>query len=560
MMYLINVRAILDIEEEKVPREEVLKHFYETDLDGIQYAILSHCWCAVEEGELLFDEVRDLSIDAADKLQGRGGYQKVVGGCNKARADEIEWLWAAPCCISWENDTDLSEAVNAMYRWYANSKRCYAYLHDVDAYSSPTKTGLNNSKWFSCCWTLQGLIASRDIEFFDCHWTKIGNKANMVFALKDITRVSLDVLNDGLPPPHHPRRPSVAQIMSWAASRQTRRVEDQAYSLVGLFGVYMEIRYGEKENAFQRLQEAIIEEYNDHTIFAWFNNLRTGSLLADNPDCFLGSFNVVRLDPPVAFAPECPSTDIDCLKDHRRVRVTKRGIEIWLPVADERQDDNHAQATLACCRIGNPNLVSINLSAALCDYDDLFIRDMESGILSKEPVFRRVHFVYRQSRLIHQAFIGHTRRDKTFIEQHVSRLDSSLGNASDIVPLLLHKISQWTTNMDGWVDIRERSSLKQVSRGLLPSAGTLVAVKIPRIPPPAWNKEDMEVVFIITTTIVHQADGCVASVTRALHLVYARSSKHPFSTGHYYDVYLPDFDRVPMGRKECPGLCSRSQY
>ena len=55
----------------------------------------------------------------------------VAGGCNNARADGIDWLWAAPCCISWENDTDLTEIMNAMYRWYANSTRCYAYLHDV---------------------------------------------------------------------------------------------------------------------------------------------------------------------------------------------------------------------------------------------------------------------------------------------------------------------------------------------------------------------------------------------------------------------------------------------
>lgn len=114
-MYLIDVRAILDIEEKKVPRSKVLKLFYDTDLDGIQYAMLSHCWCAVEEDKSLFNEIRDLSIEAVEKLQGHGGYQMVIGGCNKARADGIDWLWAAPCCIPWENETDL---------------------HDVNAYSS----------------------------------------------------------------------------------------------------------------------------------------------------------------------------------------------------------------------------------------------------------------------------------------------------------------------------------------------------------------------------------------------------------------------------------------
>ena len=512
MMYLINVQAILDIEERKVPGNKVLKHFYETDLDGIKYAILSHCWCAVED-ELPFNEVRDLSIDAVDKLQGRGGFEKVFRACNKARADGIEWLWAAPYCISLENNTDLSEAVNAMYRWYVNSKRCYAYLHDVNTYSSSMKTCLNNSKWFLCGWTLQGLIAPSDIEFVDCHWIKIDDKTDMISALKDITGIPQDVLTHGLPPPHHPQRPSVAQIMSWAANRRTRRAEDQAYSLVGLFGVYMEIRYGEKENAFQRLQEAIIKEYNDHSIFAWFDNVRNGSVLADNPSCFLGSFNVVRLDPPIAFASECPTDIALTVKAHKRLHVTKRGIEIWLPVTSLSGSRNPVQAKLACCRKGNPNLITIDLSVALCDYDALFLRHTASDILSEKPEFQRLHLVYRQSRLIHQAFVGRTRPDKTFIERHVSRLDSSLGNASDIVPLLLRKISQWAANLDGWVDIQDGSFLKPVSRGvyrgLLPSAGTLVAVKVPHVSPPVWNREDMEVVFNITTALIHQAEPVI---------------------------------------------------
>ena len=223
MMYLINVQAILDIKERKVPGNKALKHFYETDLNGIKYAILSHCWCAVKEHELSFNEVRDLSIDAVDKLQGCGHYEKVVGACNKARADEIEWFWAAPYCISLENNTDLSEAVNTMYRWYVNSKRCYTYLHDINTYSSSMKTCLNNLKWFLCGWTLQGLIAPKDIEFVDSCWNKIDNKTNMISVLKDIMGILQDVLTHGLPPLHHLQRPSVAQIMSWAANRWTRR-------------------------------------------------------------------------------------------------------------------------------------------------------------------------------------------------------------------------------------------------------------------------------------------------------------------------------------------------
>lgn len=48
---------------------------------------------------------------------------------------------------------------------------------------------------------------------------------------------------------------SVAQkMMSWAAGRETTRVEDRVYSLLGIFDINMPLMYGEKENAFIRLQ------------------------------------------------------------------------------------------------------------------------------------------------------------------------------------------------------------------------------------------------------------------------------------------------------------------
>jgi hypothetical protein len=51
---------------------------------------------------------------------------------------------------------------------------------------------------------------------------------------------------------------SVAERFSWAASRETFRQEDKAYSLFGIFGIYMTLIYSEgKEHAFKRLQAKI---------------------------------------------------------------------------------------------------------------------------------------------------------------------------------------------------------------------------------------------------------------------------------------------------------------
>jgi hypothetical protein len=51
---------------------------------------------------------------------------------------------------------------------------------------------------------------------------------------------------------------SVAERMSWTECRETTYKEDKAYSLLGIFDVYMPLIYGEgKDRAMQRLREEI---------------------------------------------------------------------------------------------------------------------------------------------------------------------------------------------------------------------------------------------------------------------------------------------------------------
>jgi hypothetical protein len=57
--------------------------------------------------------------------------------------------------------------------------------------------------------------------------------------------------------------------MSWASERQTTRLEDRAYCLMGLFDVNMPLLYGEGKKAFHRLQLEIIKNSSDESIFAW---------------------------------------------------------------------------------------------------------------------------------------------------------------------------------------------------------------------------------------------------------------------------------------------------
>lgn len=57
--------------------------------------------------------------------------------------------------------------------------------------------------------------------------------------------------------------------MDWAATRKTTMIEDEAYCLLGIFGINMPLLYGEGRNAFFRLQKELIQHSDDQSIFAW---------------------------------------------------------------------------------------------------------------------------------------------------------------------------------------------------------------------------------------------------------------------------------------------------
>lgn len=91
--------------------------------------------------------------------------------------------------------------------------------------------------------------------------------------------------------------------MSWASDRKTTRVEDEAYSLLGIFDVNMPLIYGEGRKAFQRLQEEIVKRSRDQSLFAWrlpghVSSHPSVGLFASSPRLFhnSGSVEVVGHD------------------------------------------------------------------------------------------------------------------------------------------------------------------------------------------------------------------------------------------------------------------------
>lgn len=157
-------------------------------------------------------------------------------------------------------------------------------------------SAFSKSRWFTRGWTLQELLAPSKEVFFAADWTVLGDKNKLSNWIADITGIHIGALRDR----STIQRYSIAQRMSWAATRETTRIEDIAYCLLGIFNIHIPMLYGEGEAAFQRLQHEIMKDSDDHSIFAWdlqdsVRDVCTGAL-ARSPKAFLSCGSVVRND------------------------------------------------------------------------------------------------------------------------------------------------------------------------------------------------------------------------------------------------------------------------
>jgi hypothetical protein len=219
------------------------------------YAILSHTWGNDDE-EVTF---KDLSEGSGDT---KAGYQKIQFCAEQAAGDSLQYFWVDTCCIDKSNNTELSEAINSMFRWYRDAAKCYVYLSDVstpgfDAKDQSSRSlwesAFRGSRWFTRGWTLQELIAPPLVEFFSLEGMRLGDKKSLERQVQEITGIAARALQ-GTPLSEF----SVAERMSWAENRETKREEDKAYSLLGIFDIHMPLIYGEgMRDAINRLREAI---------------------------------------------------------------------------------------------------------------------------------------------------------------------------------------------------------------------------------------------------------------------------------------------------------------
>ncbi|KAL4063538.1 hypothetical protein V8B97DRAFT_2026396 [Scleroderma yunnanense] len=369
-MRLINVEGFIERERKMslgwpVNRQtRVLGKFYDDEIP--EYAILSHQWM---KPEVNYDEMVKLAkMDREERDK--------IRHCEQAKKDGHKWLWVDTCCIKKHSSAELSEAINSMYWWYENSRVCYAYLHNVPGPSFPKANDKRaypdfngHPEWFSHGWTLQEMIAPRNVQFFNKDWEPIGDKRTLAETLTDITR-------------------------------------DRAYSLLGLLDVNMPMLYGEGKNAFHRLQLEIICMSNDQSIFAWglrTATRRTGSILADDPSFFCSCYEMKLMD---------HNEYIQCIKKYipdEELRlidedpfgvfpITNHGIQIWMFLCPLDGSDTLVEAWLPC-RINDRFNQPVRITLAL--WNSNYYRYCTSrwkGSPTEGPLwFRQVYLRYQDT-------------------------------------------------------------------------------------------------------------------------------------------------------------------
>ena len=249
-----------------------------------RYAMFSHKW---EDNEPLFEDVIHIAVH---HLKSSLTHDKLKMFCKVAKALGFHWAWSDTCCINKVNHFVLQEALVAMFKWYEGSATTIVLLRGV---RFPPKRGdIARNIWNKRAWTLQEYHASKVVRFYTEDWQPYLNpdirnhkeSPEIIAEMEEATGVSaraLRALSPGLD--------DIREKLRLASTRQTTRVEDAAYSLLGIFSMSLPVVYGEGDKAVGRFLAQLLTSSGDASILAWtgrsgsFNSCLPGSITAFSP-------------------------------------------------------------------------------------------------------------------------------------------------------------------------------------------------------------------------------------------------------------------------------------
>ncbi|KAL4061691.1 hypothetical protein V8B97DRAFT_1010287 [Scleroderma yunnanense] len=243
-------------------RPTALPDIYDTVSTYFKYVTLSHRW---GKDEPLLRDIQDQSIYEMNPTDGR---VKLETFCATAGSRGYLWAWSDTCCIDKSSTVELAKAIASMFSWYRRSALTIVYLADVSSDGN-----LSSSTWFTRGWTLQELLAPCTVLFYTRDWSLYKNlessnhkKDTVVLSeLEKATSIAPWSLTD-----FKPGMDDARSRLQWASGRRTTEPEDVAYSLFGIFNVFLPIIPGEPaENALGRFLAEIISQSGDISVLDW---------------------------------------------------------------------------------------------------------------------------------------------------------------------------------------------------------------------------------------------------------------------------------------------------
>ncbi|OCK72823.1 kinesin light chain 1, partial [Lepidopterella palustris CBS 459.81] len=255
------------------------------------YAILSHTW--IDGEEVAYDEL------VAGTGKDKPGYAKIRFCGERAAQDGLQYFWVDTCCINKSTIQELQTAINSMFRYYQRASKCYVYLSDVcipdeiidiQAFRITWAETFRRCRWFTRGWTLQELLAPPTVEFFSKEGKRLGSRISLEQEIYETTKIPIEVLRG-----QSLSEVSIEERMSWAAERTTTFKEDKVYCLLGIFGVFLPLIYGEGEAyASLRLREEIQKRQEGRGTESLHNLTVSSPLPFPRNELFIGRENELQ--------------------------------------------------------------------------------------------------------------------------------------------------------------------------------------------------------------------------------------------------------------------------